>query len=181
MSDASVVAWDRFSHDPRSSQNAALRASDLDRNVALDALSEAYADGRLDRGEYDERSTSVQTGKTLGELASTLRDLAPDPASGSMVLSSDRQLQSRAEQRYAQARRNALTAFLIPNLICWAIWVFTSFHEIGFDPVFAWPIFVTLGTSIRLVQVLLNRQSMVESIKAKEQRKEQRRIEERPR
>jgi len=59
MSDPRPVAWERFSHDPRAVTNAPLRASDLDRNVALDALSAAYADGRLDREEYDERAAAV--------------------------------------------------------------------------------------------------------------------------
>lgn len=182
MSDAPVVAWDRFSSDPRSQHNAALRASDFDRSLALDALATAYADGRLDREEYDERSTGVQTSKTLGELVTPLRDLAPDPAtSGALVLSSPTQLQTRAEQQYAHALRNAITGFLVPSLICWVIWIATSFGGGAFHANYPWPIWVTLGTSIRLIRVALNKQAIIESEKQKVQRKEQRRIEERPR
>ena len=62
------MAWERFSHDPRAEAYAPLRASDLDRNVALDALSAAYADGRLDREEHEQRCSVVQASKTLGDL-----------------------------------------------------------------------------------------------------------------
>ncbi|MGI9157631.1 MAG: DUF1707 SHOCT-like domain-containing protein [Marmoricola sp.] len=180
MSDAAAVAWDRFSSDPRSEHNAALRASDLDRSVALDALASAYADGRLDREEYDERSTVVQTGKTLGELVTPLRDLAPDPATGgALALSSPAAVQTQAEQKYAHVRRNALSGFLVPSLICWVVWIATSLESSHFN--YPWPIWVTLGTSIRLIQVYLNKQAIIESSKEKIQRKEQRRIEERPR
>lgn len=181
MSDPYAVAWERFSNDPRASHNAGLRASDLDRSVALDALSAAFADGRLDRDEYDERSTGVQTSKTLGELVAPLKDLAPDPSTGAVVRASASQLQKRAEQKYRRARQNALTGFLVPNLICWVIWIATSFGDGGFDPYFPWPIFVTLGTAIRLIQVTANKGAIIESIKEKEQRQEQRRIQERPR
>ncbi|MDQ6641608.1 MAG: hypothetical protein M3Y66_03835, partial [Actinomycetota bacterium] len=114
----------------------------------------------------------------LGQLVAPLRDLAPAPGSGAMVRSSPSQLQARAEQKYAYARRNALVGFLIPNLVCWVIWLATGF---GMGFYFPWPIFVTVGTGIRLVQVTLNKQMMIESIKNKEQRREQRRIDERPR
>jgi hypothetical protein len=180
MSDPYAVAWERFSNDPRSSHNAGLRASDLDRSVALDALSAAFADGRLDREEYDQRSDGVQTSKTLGELVAPLRDLAPDPASGALVRSTPSQLQATAEQKYLRARQGAISGFLIPTLLCWVIWVATSFGD-GFDPYFPWPIFVTVGTSIRLIMLGVNRRAIVDSMKEKEQRKEQRRIEERPR
>jgi uncharacterized membrane protein len=179
MSDPYTVAWDRFSNDPRSSHNAPLRASDLDRSVALDALSAAYADGRLNREEYDERSSGVQASKTLGELVAPLRDLAPDPASGALVLSSPKQLQALAEEKYVRDRRNAVTGFLAPNLIVWTIWVVSAVASSGFY--FPWPIFVTLFTAIRLIQVTVNKQAIIESQKRKIQRREQRRIDERPR
>lgn len=179
MSDSSAVDWDRFSNDPRPSHNAALRASDLDRSVALDALSAAYADGRLNREEYDERSAAVQTGKTLGELVTPLRDLAPDPSTGAVVLSSGKQLQAQAEQKYLQARRSALTGFLVPNVIVWVVYLATSLGSGGLY--FPWPLFVTMGTVIRLIQVTVNKDAIIESEKRKIQRKEQRRIEERPR
>jgi len=119
MSDPRPVAWERFSHDPRAVTNAPLRASDLDRNVALDALSAAYADGRLDREEYDERAAAVQSTKTLGDLLRHLKDLAPDSGAAGLVAATPAMIQRRAEQAYVRVRQRALSSFLIPSMICW--------------------------------------------------------------
>ena len=59
-----------------------MRASDADRDIVLRALGEAYAEGRIDRGEYDERADAVHTAKTLGELPGLLDDLVPVRRSG---------------------------------------------------------------------------------------------------
>src|SRR6187397_2068017 len=44
--------WASFQHDPRDPAVAPLRASDADRNLVHGVLTEAFADGRLDREEY---------------------------------------------------------------------------------------------------------------------------------
>jgi hypothetical protein len=51
-----------------------IRASDQDRQSAVELLSEAYAVGRLRREELDERATSAYSATTCGEL----RDLTAD-------------------------------------------------------------------------------------------------------
>ena len=61
--------WASFSHDPRDAQYQSMRASDLDRGTIQQALTEAYADGRLDREEFDERSEQAIRSRTLGELS----------------------------------------------------------------------------------------------------------------
>jgi len=63
-----------------------IRASDQDREDAADLLSEAYAVGRLNREELDERATAVYSARTWGEL----RDLTPDvtPAAARIALPS---------------------------------------------------------------------------------------------
>ena len=48
-----------------------------DRDIVLRALADAYAEGRLDRSEYDERAETVTAAKTLGELPVVLDDLVP--------------------------------------------------------------------------------------------------------
>ena len=53
----------------------ALRISDADRAQALDLLSEQYAEGRLDKDEFDERSDAVWSAKTQGDLAPVFADL----------------------------------------------------------------------------------------------------------
>ena len=54
-----------------------MRASDADRDIVLRTLADAYAEGRLDPVEYDERADAVTSAKTLGELPVVLEDLVP--------------------------------------------------------------------------------------------------------
>ena len=70
--------WASFQHDPRDPAVAPLRASDADRNVVHGVLTEAFADGRLDREEYDERTAATLQARTLGQLPALVADLVPD-------------------------------------------------------------------------------------------------------
>lgn len=72
---------------PVLTSDAALRASDADRDRVADILREALAEGRLDSEEHSERLDRVYTAKTMGELEPLVRDLpagrtvtAPAPA-----------------------------------------------------------------------------------------------------
>jgi hypothetical protein len=56
-----------------------VRASDAERDAALRALAGHYADGRLDRAEFDERADAAFAARTRDELGTLLRDL-PRPA-----------------------------------------------------------------------------------------------------
>jgi hypothetical protein len=56
-----------------------VRASDADRDRAVDALAAASAEGRLSLEEYSERSEAALIASTLGDLASLTADL---PAAG---------------------------------------------------------------------------------------------------
>jgi hypothetical protein len=51
------------------------RASDADRDAAVDILSEAAADGRLTMTELDERVGCALTARTLTQLARLIADL----------------------------------------------------------------------------------------------------------
>lgn len=175
------MAWERFSHDPRAKANAPLRATDLDRNVALDALSAAYADGRLDREEHDQRCSVVQASKTLGELLAQLRDLTPDAGQAGLVLATPAMMERRAEDAYLRIRQRALSSFLIPSAICWVIWVLTPSDTDGFDWGFPWPVFVMLATGVRLLSVIINRSDVIAEQRRRIEKHERRRIERRPR
>src|SRR5689334_3846322 len=99
--------WSRFTRDPRHSSAADLRAADQDRDVVLQVLGEGYADGRLDRQEYDERAEAAARTKTLGELPPLISDLVPDRPTGpsrDLALASPQDLERRAVTAY-QARR----------------------------------------------------------------------------
>jgi hypothetical protein len=57
-----------------------VRASDADRDRAVEALAAASAEGRLTLEEYSERSGAALTARTLGDLAGLTADLpAPGP------------------------------------------------------------------------------------------------------
>jgi hypothetical protein len=56
-----------------------IRPSFAEREAFRTALSQAYADGRIDDVEFDHRSTLVETGISADELREALRDL-PQPA-----------------------------------------------------------------------------------------------------
>jgi hypothetical protein len=55
------------------------RIGDVERDEAIDQLSDHFAAGRLDRDEFDERSAAVLCAKTQSELDSVFFDL-PGPS-----------------------------------------------------------------------------------------------------
>ena len=67
--------WASFQHDPRDPAVASLRAADADRDIVHNVLTEAFADGRLDREEYDERTAATMQARTLGQLPPLVADL----------------------------------------------------------------------------------------------------------
>jgi hypothetical protein len=162
-------AWQRFGHDPRLPANAMLRAADADRAVVSDVLAAAYAEGRLDRDELDERNDRLTTTKTLGELRTLVDDLLPAVAAAP----SPAALRAEAERRYLKRRQDALAAFLIPTLICWVIWAWVLIGP-GGTP-FPWPLFVTIGTGWTWVQLVTTRERAVAELEQQLLRKEAKR------
>lgn len=159
--------WGDFTEDPRSPQAAPLRASDRDRDVVTEVLGEAYADGRLTREEYDERAGVAATARTLGELPGLILDLVPQtpvvPGRRHQASADDEALHAKAVRHWESQRRQALVGFLIPTVICWAVWVMVGLgpDPDDFGPGFPWPLFVMLGTGAHLARVLMTRQDMI--------------------
>jgi hypothetical protein len=56
-----------------------LRAGDADRELVLERLRAAQAEGRLDLDEFDERVTATLAARTYGELATLTADLPGGP------------------------------------------------------------------------------------------------------
>ena len=83
-----IEMWSQFEHDPRSAANASMRASDRDRAVIETVLADAFAEGRLTRAEYDERTDAALASRTLGDLVPLVADLpvarAPRSSSGEL-------------------------------------------------------------------------------------------------
>lgn len=177
--------WGEFTQDPRRPEVAGLRAGDRDRDVVLRVLGDGYADGRLTKEEYDERADLTAATKTLGELTPLISDLVPHTptpvtAAGRTLATTD-ELHQRAVQRWEAQRRQALTGFLIPTIICWVIWVLTGLGgEGGFSPYFAWPLFVMLGTGANLARVLMHRQDIVTEEQRRLEKKQRKALEAHP-
>lgn len=147
--------WAAFALDPRDPGHAALRASDVDRDRILDVLAEAFAHGRLDRDEYDERSQQVTGSRTLGELPPLVADLLPPagPTAGLVPARSQievAELRQRAVDQYQKARNGAWQSMLGYTLICVIIWAISGFG-------FPWPAFVLLGTGAHYLNLVRNR------------------------
>jgi len=170
------LPWPDFSHDPRSADNRDLRASDRDRDVVLRVLGEAFADGRLDRAEYDERSDATAKARTLGELPPLLADLAP--ATGSVVpvpvVSTPDELRLRAEKDYRHDLRNAGTQVVTMGVLTTGIWALTT----GVHSYF-WPGFVMLAVTINVLRLLLTRSDHIDERVQQLERKQRKEIERR--
>jgi hypothetical protein len=59
-----------------------IRASDCDRENAVEVLREAYTVGRLDLDEFDQRTTAAYAAKTWGDLRELTSDLPVGPKLG---------------------------------------------------------------------------------------------------
>lgn len=175
MASVSEAFWREFELDPRHPSFAALRASDRDRDLVSRVLTESYADGRLDREELDERTTALAAARTLGELPPLVSDLVPSgpgPTGGSRLVA-PADLRERAVARWTRARRDAVWSFFYVSVICWVIW-----FAVGAG--FPWPIFVTLGTALRVAQIQYRREDMiadeVRSLEKKQERERRREL-----
>jgi len=84
------------------SSSPAIRASDRDRDAVVQRVQEAFADGRLDDTEFDERMRAALTARTQAELDVLLADLpATTPATGSAPA-------SRGPGRFAVALKSSV-------------------------------------------------------------------------
>ncbi|PUA80190.1 hypothetical protein C7S10_16045 [Nocardioides currus] len=149
-----------------------MRASDRDRAVIEAVLSDAFAEGRLDRAEYDERSDAALSSRTLGDLMPLVSDLPVARAPRSSI-------PDEAARAFVQARRQAVWGFLSASLICWAIWVATSFGGDGFHAQFPWPLFVMLGTGLNAGRVMWQKDEIIEEQTRRLEKRERREIERR--
>lgn len=175
--------WSRFSADPRA--HGQVRASDADRAVVTDVLSEAFALGQIDAEEFDERSEIANRLKTLGEVPDLVQDLiiaeAGDVEPGDLDdsaraqalarLDADRvpitpeQIDAAARKYYKDRVRNALLGMLAgPAGITLAIWAFTSFASGGFF--FFWPIFVILPMLFGAISQIANKERLIQNRKS---------------
>jgi hypothetical protein len=140
---------------------AALRASDADREVVQALLADAFADGRLDREEYDERSATTLGARTLGELPPLVSDLVPDrPLVSSrvpLVAASSAEIEQRALEHWQEERRNAFLGLVGSALVTWTIWAVVMFGG------FPWPLFVNAFALMSLLRTVASKREIVAS------------------
>lgn len=149
--------WERFALDPRHPDNAGMRAADSDREIVRGVLTEAYADGKLDSDELDQRGDELTGARTLGELPPLISDLIPDrtPVRRAAAPLQTADLHEQAVARYERERREHLMAWLAPTMITWVIWSLTMFGG------FPWPAIVTVATFIPLGRDLVTRKDII--------------------
>jgi hypothetical protein len=170
--------WSSFTRDPRDPEAQGLRASDADREVVLGVLGEAFADGRLDRQELDERTTATAQARTLGALVGPLDGLVPQRTPSSTALT-PAELDHRALESWRHDRREALWGLLSISAIVWTIWTVGSLGDDGFDPYFPWPIFVTVAALLNLARVHFQRDEAVREERRRLEKKQRKAIEKR--
>jgi uncharacterized membrane protein len=167
--------WASFQHDPRDPAVAPLRASDADRNVVHNVLTEAFADGRLDREEYDERTAATMQARTLGQLPPLMADLVPDrpllPAKVPLAAASSTEIQQRAVEKWRHDRREAFVGFVGSALVTWTIWAIVMFGE------FPWPLIVNAFALMNLIRVVVGRNEIVDNEVKRLERKRAKEIE----
>ena len=112
-----------------------LRIADADRDRTVERLRAAAAEGRLDPDELEERVSRALAARTQSDLDAVLRDLpvphVPEP---------------RPDRGLILRERTA--AFLVPNVVCIAIWAATGAGSF-------WPGWVLLGTGIAFAIFLI--------------------------
>jgi hypothetical protein len=163
--------WASFQHDPRDPSVASLRASDADREVVHGLLTDAFADGRLDRGEYDDRTTATLQARTLGELPPLVADLVPDrpllAANAPLSAVSASEIQKRAQAKWHKERREALLGFAGSLLFFGVLAVLVSW----------WTLVIPLMALIRVVRTVASKDEIVAAEVKRLERKQAKAIE----
>jgi len=173
--------WSSFGRDPRVPDNQGLRAGDRDRDIVREAVTEAYAEGRLTQDELDTRLTQVLEARLLGDLPPIVADLMPTRESASrqsLAPVSEQEIERRALMHYRERRRQALAGMLVPSLICLTIWVWSMASTGGF--IFPWPIFVILGTGGYLSRLVFGKESAIEEERERLRKKQAKSLTSRP-
>ena len=158
---SAAAGWAMFALDPRERAHASLRASDADRDVVAHLLANAYADGRLDREEHDQRAGTAATARTLGELPPLVVDLVPSTTSAAsldpLVGATPAQLRARADEAWLERRRHAVYGFVAPTLVCWAVYLAVNGLTLGG---FLWPLIVMAATGVHLLRTATSGQEI---------------------
>src|SRR5437016_4738798 len=122
-----------------------VRISNAERDIVTAQLRGHVVDGRLTLDEFSDRMAEVYKAKTQRDLEAALRELprplqlpVPEP-----TREQQRAIAAEQRRRNRERHRKELAGFLMPNIVCTAIWYMTT----GGDSYF-WPQWVLFGTGI---------------------------------
>lgn len=155
--------WTRFSADPRSAPTT--RASDDDRDIAAQAINQAFSDGRLDADEHADRLNRALQTRQVGDLVPLLADITPASNGASAPANVAASGGTHMPVRSTAIRSWVAMAALF-NVI-WLLTVLTAGHLYYY-----WPMWPMLGTAIPLFAVWANGGAID---RAREQRRDGRR------
>ncbi len=141
-------AWERFIADPRRPRNAEVRVGHADRDLIADLLGDAYAVGRLDTVEYNERLDKAMAIKTVGEIIPLVGDLIAGNNTGRTA--------DTGRGREIAARVLLLIAGTVVGLNV-LIWALASISAGGF--LYFWPMWVAVGMVVPVVIAFALRRS----------------------
>lgn len=132
----------------------AMRAANADRERVVAQLNTAFAEGRLDVGELDERVAAAYAAKTMGELKPLTVDL---PAAGT-VERRTASVPARAsggevahEDQRAQARRAlaGISGVFLLNVIIWGVISLARGEVLYF-----WPVWILIPVGITAMRAI---------------------------
>jgi hypothetical protein len=161
-----IEVWRQFEHDPRHPANGTIRASDRDRAVIEAVLADAFAEGRITRAEYDERSDAALSSRTLGDLVPLVEDLpvARAPRSGTV------DIHEQAVRKWQADRREALLGLVGLSVLLWTIWAATMWGE------FPWPLFPMGFAVMHLARIVVNKRDIVDEHARRLEKKQQKEL-----
>lgn len=135
----SEPAWERFTADPRRPRNKDVRVGHSDRDLVADLLGDAYALGKLDNDEYNERLDKAMQIKTVGEIS---------PLVGDLVTGSAPARRDGSRGRIIASRILLLIAGTVVGINV-LIWLLASLSAGAL--LYFWPMWVAVGMVIPVV------------------------------
>ena len=135
----SEPSWERFTADPRRPRNADVRVGHADRDLVADLLGDAYAVGKLDTVEYNERLDKAMEIRTVGEVMPLVGDLMVVPAGMGRSAGHGRRLASSILFLIAG------TAVAL-NVVIWLLASISARELLYF-----WPMWVAVGMVVPVV------------------------------
>jgi hypothetical protein len=165
-----IEVWRQFDHDPRSPANRSIRASDRDRAVIETVLADAFAEGRLTRAEYDERTEAALASRTLGDLVPLVEDLPVSraPRSGAA------DIRQQAVRKWQADRREALLGVIGLSALLWTIWAVAT------PGGFPWPLFPVGFALMNLARIVVNKRDIIDEHARRLEKKQERELRRRP-